>query len=59
MPTPPQPNETHEDFMSRCMDYMAQNHGDKPQDQRVAICMSMYRRAHPEEERKKVSQHGS
>lgn len=49
MPTPPQPNESHEDFMGRCMSYMKEHEPGKEHDQQVAICMSMWRRARSDE----------
>lgn len=42
MPTPPRDGETKEEFMSRCMSVMKNE--DKPQEQKIAICFSMWRK---------------
>jgi hypothetical protein len=44
MPDPRKPDESHEEFMRRCMSYMADNHPEKKREEKVAICMSMARR---------------
>lgn len=44
MPRPPRPSESKDEFMARCMSYMAKNESDKPQEQRAAICNSMWDR---------------
>jgi len=45
MPTPPKKDESTQDFIGRCMGYMAANEKDRPRDQRAAICYSMARQA--------------
>ena len=46
MPSPPQPHESKDEFLSRCMSYMAEHHSDQKQDQQVATCLSMWRKSH-------------
>lgn len=44
MPLPtPNEGESQDEFMERCM--RAQKGEEKPQDQKVAICLSAFRRA--------------
>lgn len=47
MPTPPKEGETRQEFMGRCMGIMHKESKDKPQSRQVAICFSMWRKAHP------------
>jgi hypothetical protein len=49
MPTPPTEGESKDQFMGRCMSVMHKEAKDKPQDQQVAICFSMWRKAHPKD----------
>lgn len=49
MPTPPNQGESKNDFMGRCMTYMHKNDSARPQAQQVAICFSMWRKAHPKD----------
>ena len=44
MPIPqPQPEEKKQDFMSRCMSFMADDEPSMANEQRVAICMDTFR----------------
>ena len=47
MPTPPEKGETRQGFMGRCMGVMTKEAKDKPRPQQIAICFSMWRKAHP------------
>jgi hypothetical protein len=49
MPTPPKEGETREQFVSRCMSFMHKEKSDRPKPQQVAICFSMWRKAHPKD----------
>ena len=55
MPAPPKPGESKDEFMSRCMAYMAENESDRPRDQRAAICNSMWDRNESKGEKKSKS----
>lgn len=47
MPSKPTQGESKDAFMGRCM--AAQKNEKRPQDQKVAICFSMWREAHPKD----------
>ena len=44
MPQPPQPGETKQEFISRCIAYMHENESDRPREQVAAICYDMWER---------------
>jgi HK97 family phage prohead protease/HK97 family phage major capsid protein len=46
MPIKPHKGESQSDFMGRCMHELGQSDTDRPQDQKVAICMDAWREAH-------------
>jgi len=44
MPVPkPKAGESQDDYISRCMRWMADNEPDRPRDQQLAICFNTYR----------------
>lgn len=49
MPSKPKEGETQQEFMGRCMEVMHTSEKDRPQPQKVAICFSMWRQAHPKD----------
>jgi HK97 family phage prohead protease len=53
MPIKPHKGESQSDFMGRCMHELGQSDTERPQDQKVAICMSAWRDAHGGEPPKK------
>lgn len=46
MPIQPHKGETQDQFMSRCMSELAKSTTKRPQKQKVAICMSAWRKGH-------------
>lgn len=46
MPLRPHKGETKDKFMSRCMSELSKSPTQRPQDQKVAICMSYWRKGH-------------
>jgi HK97 family phage prohead protease len=54
MPIKPHKGESQSDFMGRCMHELGQSDTDRPQDQKVAICMDAWREAHGGEKPKGV-----
>lgn len=46
MPIKPHKGESQSDFMARCMHELSQSDTERPNEQKVAICMSAWRDAH-------------